>query len=39
MAWVYAAVPTGGFFLLLFSVELLVKQATMPASQLIANSH
>ncbi|MGD9667713.1 MAG: TRAP transporter small permease [Hyphomicrobiaceae bacterium] len=39
MAWVYAAVPTGGLFLLLFAIELLVKQATVPASELVVDSH
>ncbi|MEO1207767.1 MAG: TRAP transporter small permease [Pseudomonadota bacterium] len=34
MAWVYAAVPAGGFFLLIFAIELFFKQLQTPASEL-----
>lgn len=38
MAWVYAAVPVGGFFLLVFAVELLLRQLRAPADQLTSVS-
>lgn len=38
MAWVYAAVPVGGLFLLLFALELLAKQWLAEDSELSAES-
>ena len=38
MAFVYSAVPAGAAFLLLFAIELLIRQATVPASELVADS-
>lgn len=38
MACVYSAVPAGAACLLIFAVELLVRQATAPDSELVADS-
>lgn len=37
MAWAYAAVPVGSFFMMLFTIELLARQITAPASELSAD--
>ncbi|MEM9523879.1 MAG: TRAP transporter small permease [Pseudomonadota bacterium] len=39
MAWLFAAVPVGAVFGILFTLELLVKQAIQPASELAADAH
>lgn len=39
MAWVYAAVPVGMAFLLLFTLELFVRQWRAPAATLLADDH
>jgi len=39
MAWVYAAVPVGMAFLLVFTVELFVRQWRAPAAALLADDH
>ncbi|CFX18640.1 putative 2,3-diketo-L-gulonate TRAP transporter small permease protein YiaM [Candidatus Filomicrobium marinum] len=37
MAWVYAAVPVGAAFMLIYVVELFVRQLTAPASELVSS--
>ncbi len=37
MAWVYAAVPVGMIFMLIYAVELLIRQIVTPASELSAD--
>lgn len=37
MAWVYAAVPVGAAFMLIYVVELFVRQLTAPASELTSS--
>ncbi|MES0827119.1 TRAP transporter small permease [Ruegeria sp. SCP11] len=39
MAWVFAAVPVGALFGLLFTVETLVSQLTLPVSELAVDDH
>lgn len=36
MAWAYGAVPAGALFLLIYAVEILVRQLTVPASELLS---
>ncbi len=38
MAWVYAAIPAGGALLLVFALELFLRQVRLPASELAAGS-
>lgn len=38
MAWVYAAVPVGGLFLLIFAVEMFLQQSTASDAELVAGS-
>lgn len=38
MGWVYAAVPVGAFFLLLFAIELFIRQMRAPADVLVTTS-
>lgn len=39
MAWLFASVPVGAICGILFTLELLVKQATQPASELAVDDH
>lgn len=37
MAWVYAAVPVGAAFMLVYVVELFIRQLTAPPSELVSS--
>lgn len=39
MAWVYAAVPVGGGFLLIYAIELLVKLIVLPVESAMKERH
>ena len=39
MAWVYAAIPVGMGFLILYATELAVYQSRAPANELLADDH